>query len=65
MINPLNDAELSGYIQKIHHSHCLIDKAMADGEESKLFLLLKVLGDNADDAMQRLNELSKKGYNNV
>ena len=61
MINKLNDLELSGHIEKIHHTHCHIDKTMADGEEKKLFLLLKSLRDAAEDGMFRLNEIQTKG----
>ena len=62
VINRLNDFELSGFIEKIHHAHCLIDKSMADGEEKLLFLLLKNIHAAADDAMYRLNEIqTKKG----
>ena len=61
MINDLNDVELSEHIQKIHHTHCFIDKLLADGESKRLFLVLKMMGDSIEAAMDRLNKIETKG----
>lgn len=63
MINALNDERLAGYISKIHLANSLLDRAMAEGNNHQLFLFLKTLFDNADDAMDRLNELARKEGN--